>query len=251
MSAIRIAFSEQEAHDLAERYFVKYCGLDFAKEKHSRMYREAMEVRANGIGGIRLNALVASFGPEIFSNHKVTVSGHEISCRAFEQIPDDNVQKVFLYMITAGECACDPKDTITKQLFADIWGTVYVDAGRDLLEDAVRIYAEEEISANPGRKGYLSFPFSPGFFGMKTEESKTISSILGGSEIGISVRDNGVMVPIKTCSGLYLVVSDPAVLPIPRCRTCIGNEKGCIFCKVMMEKTAARGESKHEQTVED
>lgn len=231
-----ITFTEQEARDKAEQYFISYCGLDLSTGKHSRMYNDAMDVWEKGIDGIRLSALVSSFGPEAFSNHKITVQGTEVTCEAFTQIPDENVMKVYLYLITAGECTFGPDDPIIKQLYADIWGTVYVDVGRDLLENVIQKDAEEYLRNIPGAEGYLSSPISPGFFGMAAEESKNINTILSGDEIGISVRDNGVMLPLKTCSGIYLVVKDPSGMPLPECKTCIGNPGGCALCKVMAGK---------------
>lgn len=228
-----ITFTEEEARDKAEQYFISYCGLDLSTEKHSRMYKDAMEVRGNGIDGIGLSALVSSFGPQAFVNHKIVVGDIAITCEAFSQIPDENVIRVYLYLITAGGCNYDDDDPVIKQLYADIWGTVYVDVGRDLLENVIKEDAKIYLRNMNEGEGYLSTAISPGFFGMATEASKNISSILSGHDVGISVRDNGVMLPLKTCSGVYLLVKDPDGMPLPECKTCIGNPGGCALCKVM------------------
>ncbi|HZK02755.1 MAG TPA: hypothetical protein VFC96_07830 [Anaerovoracaceae bacterium] len=236
MNRALITFNEKEAREKAEQYFIRYCGLDLKVDKYIRMYTDAIKVRDDGIEGIQLSALISSFGPEVFSNRKIVYEGNEIYCEAFNRIPKENVKKVYLYIITAGECTFDPDDAIIKQLYADIWGTVYVDVGRDLLERVIEVDAENSLRDTPGGGGFLSTPISPGFFGMRTEESKNINAILSGEEIGISVRDNGIMLPLKTCSGLYLVVDDPDEMPEPECKDCIGSAGGCSLCKVMTER---------------
>lgn len=232
MKNTKITFSEEEARSLAERYYIKFCGLDFEKEKHRRMYREAMDVRSNGIQGIKIQARISSFGSEAFKGHKVTACGFELECRAFEQIPDKNVKGGYLYMITAGECSCGQDEAMTRQLFADLWGTAYIDAGRDLLGAMIHEMAEEELRAGPGGGGYLSGSFGPGFYGMELVESINIERILNGSDIGVKVLESGIMLPMKTCSGLYLVVDDPDQLPAFECEACIGNPGGCEFCSI-------------------
>lgn len=228
MKKVLVTFKEQDVRRRAEQYFFKYSGLDISKEKHECMYKEAIIVREKGLKGINLSALVAFFGPGAYRNNKIIFEKNEIKCEAFGQISGTNVLGIYFYLITAGECACGSEEAITDRLYADIWGTAYVDAGRDFLEDTIKNDVEKRMK----KRGHLSIPISPGFFGMETGESKTINAILSGEEIGISVKDSGVMLPLKSCSGLYFVVRDPTEMPSPECRDCIGNPGGCRLCKV-------------------
>jgi len=229
---MRINIKEEEARGLAEEYYVRICGLDLEKEKHRRMYQESRQVWEQGIQGISIDALVASFGPDAFRGGKVVAGDMELHCNAFAQIPDANVRGVYLYMITAGECRCGHDEPITRRLFADIWGTSYVDAGRDLLNERIRQWAEEDLRADPSGGRYLSNCFGPGFYGMDLVETRNLYRILNGDEIGVKVMDSGIMLPLKTCAGLYLVVEDPDKLPAAECQACIGNPSGCKFCKL-------------------
>lgn len=232
MEKRNIIFSEKDARGAAREYFLKNSGIDLEKEKHRRMYAEGAEVLEQGKDGIKIAALVSRYDSEVYQNNRIGINGKVISCEAFSQVPDDNVLGVYLYMITSGECICDEDDRITRRLYADIWGTAYVDAGRDRLEELIRENAEMAFRNERGLKGYISCSFSPGFYGMKLTENAVINKIVGGDEIGISVKENGVMLPLKTCSGIFLVVKDKESLPGTDCMTCVGNPKGCMFCKL-------------------
>lgn len=230
-----VTFEEEDVREKAQGYFIKYSGLDLSKEKHKRMYKDAVKVWEAGLEGISLSALISSYGPEAYTDQKIAIDGNEIRCQAFSQIPDSNVLALYLYLITAGECLCNSEKPISNQLYADIWGTAYVDAGRDHLEELIRRDAEDKLKKRPGIEGCLSIPISPGFFGMTTEESKTISAILSGQDMGITVKDNGVMLPLKSCSGIYLVVRDLSKMPLAGCKNCIGNPGGCKLCRLMSQ----------------
>lgn len=236
MNKQKVTFSEQEAYGAARQYFIQNCGIQFNNDKHHRMYKEGLEVRECGFHGIHINAIISKFGPEVFHDHGIHIGDRDISCEAFSQIPDDNVTSVYLYMITGGECVCSKEDTIMRQLFADIWGTSYVDSGRDMLEGVIKRDAEQDVLSSSQQTGYLSPSYGPGFYGMEMPENKKIAEILESDRIGVEVRDSGIMVPLKSCSGIYLVVKDPAGLPLKACQTCRGNAKGCEQCRMRSPK---------------
>ena len=111
---------------------------------------------------------------------------------------------------------------MTKQLYADLWGTAYLDAAR---EEFRKILLKT-------KNLYLSESISPGFYGMSVEENIKICQILSGEKIGVSTNENGTMTPMKTCSGIYLAVDEPKYFLSADCKSCMGNPGGCIMCKL-------------------
>ena len=59
-------------------------------------------------------------------------------------------------MLTAGECYFSSEENIMDFLYADIWGTNYVDAGVQLMTERIR---EDLEKVFPDRKMYLSDEF--------------------------------------------------------------------------------------------
>jgi hypothetical protein len=138
------------------------------------------------------------------------------------------------------------------KLYAHMWGTAYVDAGRVILENRIREQALAEPadggSAGAGdgdrdpkgagsggpEKGdpVLSPAFSPGFYGMDNKNNITIVDLLGAGEIGVRCVDTGVMLPIKTCTGIFFVTDDGVRFPGDECLVCIGNKKSSAECMI-------------------
>ncbi|QAT43393.1 hypothetical protein [Aminipila luticellarii] len=226
----KIQLDEEIVYPLAEQRFIKTCGFDLNREKHQRMMKRGQKVREDGIGGIRIQALVSFYDSEIFKDGRIRAGDAEICCNYFEQIPENAVKGIYFYMLTAGECYFSSEDNIMDFLYADIWGTNYVDAGIEILKGKIE---EDMKNRLKGEKPvYLSEEFGPGYFGMPIMESKKFFQILNGEEIGVSVKDSGLLIPQKTCSGLFFVLNDPDIKTEPECMRCLGNPSGCRFCKI-------------------
>ena len=141
----RISIEEAKAFPLAEQRFIKTCGFNLETEKHQRMMKMGLAVREQGVDGIKINALVSFYGKEAFDGSHVKVEGTEISCNYFEQIPKDWVEGVYFYMLTVGECLFSSEENIMDFLYADIWGTNYVDAGIEILKERLQADLREKF----------------------------------------------------------------------------------------------------------
>lgn len=225
----KISIEEAKAFPLAEQRFIRTCGFNLETEKHQRMMKMGLAVREQGVDGIKIDALVSFYDKEAFTGSRVQVEGTEISCNYFEQIPRDWVEGVYFYMLTVGECLFSSEENIMDFLYADIWGTNYVDAGIEILKGRLQ---EDLKKRFPEKKLYLSDEFGPGYFGMPVVESKKFFNILDGEAIGVWVKDSGLMIPQKTCAGLYLVLNKQGVKAEPECMQCRGNAAGCQFCAI-------------------
>lgn len=227
----KVSIEESKAFPLAKKRFVQTCGFDLETKKHQRMMDMGLKVRDDGVEGIKINALVSFYGPEVCKqNGIIKVGDAEITCNFFEQIPAECVEGVYFYMLTAGECYFSSEENIMDFLYADIWGTNYVDAGIELLtEEWIKADMAERFK---GKELYLSEEFGPGYFGMPVIETKKFFQFLDGSQIGVRVKESGLMIPQKTCAGLYIVLNTPKIKAEPECMKCHGNAAGCNFCAV-------------------
>lgn len=236
MKNVVVEFDEQQAYEKANDYFVKICGFRMNEDKHKKMLALGMDARTQGMDGIRIKAVISSFGAEVFRDHQVILEGKTFNCPAFQLMEPCNIKKIYAYILTVGECIYSDEDDIVKQVFSDIWGTAYTDAARDLLEDYIAQNIEQEYTGQLGRDLFLSDAFGPGFYGMDVGQTKDLFQFLDAESIGMKVKDSGLMLPQKSCSGLYFAVSDTSDLPHPNCRECIGNMMGCSFCRFRHER---------------
>lgn len=227
-----ITFNEKDLFVRAKEHFVRICGFHSSEEKHRRMLTMGMEARSHGLSGIDIRAVVSSYDAEVYRDHKVSIDGTEFTCTAFSRINDEMVKKIYAYLLTVGECTYTETDDIMNQLFSDIWGTAYTEAARDLLQAYIVNDIEKEYPDRLKDSLFLSETFGPGFYGMDVEQSKDLFRVLNAQSIGIQVRDSGIILPLKSCSGLFFVVTDPNVLPKPDCRECLGNVISCSFCRL-------------------
>lgn len=226
----KICIEERKAYPLAEKRFVQTCGFNLETEKHQRMMKMGAEVRDKGVAGIDIQALVSFYGPEVCRDGMIAIGDVELTCNYFKQIPAECVEGVYFYMLTAGECYFSSEENIMDFLYADIWGTNYVDAGIEVLtEEYIKADMAERFQ---GKELYLSEEFGPGYFGMPVIETKKFFQILDGSLINVKVKDSGLMIPQKTCAGLYIVLNRSDIKAEPECMRCHGNAAGCNFCAI-------------------
>lgn len=222
-----ITLKEQDLYEEALAYFIRYSGLDFTKEKHHRMMEAAYQARTAGLHGIDVRAVVSRWDGDCLSGGMLTRNGSTLDCRAFSQIPDGSVHHIYAFVITAGECVSSEDDSITTQLFAHTWGTAYVDVARIALANAFFVDAQQSF---PEGDVQLSSYFGPGFYGMPMTENQRLCAWLEADTIGVTTKENGLMLPLKSCSGLYLTLSDLSLMPPESCEACAGNPKGCAYC---------------------
>lgn len=240
MNLKKIKFEEKELRELAENYFMNAGGFDSTKSKHRRMIDRAMAVREECFFGHTINSHIKILDKCTFQSGEIVLDGGKITGNCLRNISDQNVLMMYVYIITVGHVEYEQYDSIVDQLHADMWGTAYVDAGRDMLEK----YISEEVNKKfPGKLNesiYLSQGLSPGFYGIPPQSSVPIKVITKAEQLGIDVRENGVMIPIKTCSGIHMVVNDKNELPKMSCVNCIGNTKSCMLCRMRNEDMEVR-----------
>ena len=229
-----IRISEERAHAGAEKRFINTCGITpGGSKKHQRMLEQGLKARESGIDGIDIRSLVRFVGPEAFRDGKIYVDDAVLDCNYFTRIPPEYVEGMYIYMMTVGECLFESEDKIMEFLFADIWGNSYVDSGIEALrEDYVIPDMKKRF---PGKNVFLSEEFGPGYYGMFVGRTMEFEKILDCASIGVKVKDSGMMIPQKSCAGLFFVLNHELEKE-PACMRCMGNSKGCDFCEINMRR---------------
>ncbi len=213
-------------------YFLRSSGLAREGEKFVKMRRNANKIKEEIEDRVDIKAVLSYFDEFQMIEDILTIQGEAFACNPFFLIKPEKVKGVYLYAITAGDYSMDDRE-IMDQLYADIWGTSYVDAGRIILEE----YILEDFLDRNRTQGYqnsvlISNSFGPGFYGMETGDTKKIFNIIDGSKVGIDCRESGIMVPLKSCTGIYLIVEAGTELPKIECETCLGSTISCNMCNV-------------------
>lgn len=216
-----VSFDSKAADELAEKYFLDICGFKKDSEKHKEMIIDGMRILEKIKSGIRVRAVVESFGKETVRGSSVSIKNIEFRCSVFEQMNSFGIQRIYAYILTAGECEIHG-DSLLERMYADFWGTAYVDAGRDLLKSHI----QEKHGAL-----FVTDSFGPGYYGMEVSQLGNFFRILDGSKIGVRLNESGMMVPIKSCAGFYAVADSGRKLPETECMSCGANAGGCRFCR--------------------
>lgn len=228
-----VTISMAEADAFAMDYFMKICGLNRDGEKYRRMQVQGMQIKELIRDRVKIQAVVSSFpGSAIDGNHAV-LNGITFECNAFQRLDPDHVTGIYAYLLSAGIFELADQDPIMDQLFADIWGTAYVDAGLELLKQFV---AEDLKERSDARGSRVLDPFGPGFYGMDVTQVGKFFELLDGDQIGVKARSSSLILPLKSCSGFFIGVDDDSALPDADCKSCCAEYKNCAFCHAVIRR---------------
>lgn len=215
-----ITFNRKEADTIATEYFFNICGFNRDKEKHKLMMNNGLTVRDEMMNNLNVRAVISAFGKEAICGKTIDLNEIKFECNAFEHINNASVKKIYAYILTAGGGDID-SESIMDRLYADIWGTAYVDAARDLLQKEIK---DRNLDL------FVSESFGPGYYGMDVTQLNNFFKVLDGEKIGVQVKDSSLMVPVKSCAGFYIIVDNEGELPQSDCKDCLANSTGCQFC---------------------
>lgn len=223
-----ISINKDKLFTSANDSFLKICRLEENSKKHAKMYRKAMEVHDNGIDGININAIVSFYDKSIIKNKTIVIGDIEIDFEFLQKVDKDSVNGVYFYALTVGECNFESEEKIMDFLYADIWGTSYVDAAEEEVRHILSDDAKERLGSNVD----ISKSMGPGYFGMSVGEAHKIAKVLDYDKIGIRIKESGMLIPQKSCSGFYLVLTEGKNVFPNECMYCSGNSLGCEFCRI-------------------
>ncbi len=216
---------EAACNELALRIFTANSGINKEGRKFERMRKDAFRMREMIEDKIDLHAEAIYYTADEMelSGQTLEIAGTGLSCRAFEQISPDAVEGVYLYACCAGDYYLED-EPIMDQLYADIWGTAFT--------DAVRLLIKKELEKDAA----LSDSFGPGFYGMELTELEKLAQLLDFDALGIEVRNSCVMVPVKSCAGIYFQTNENYRKMNRACESCYGTHTSCKLCMVHGER---------------
>ena len=251
-----IHISVEVADRYAYDYFINICGFRNKEgDKYKRMLDRGMRIRERIADKIDMKAVVSSYDGSIISGNKAKIGDTVFVCNAFEQLNQESIEIIYAYLFTAGSLELDDDDPVIDQLYADIWGTAYTDAGLEVLKHRLKAEFDKSRSGisgdgrNPGRNGndgkdetkdgkeaVILDPFGPGFYGMDVDQIGLFFEVLDGDKIGVKARTNSLILPLKSCAGFFVIVNDDTKLPSADCKSCRADHRGCEFCQAVIKR---------------
>ena len=216
-----IQFDTTALHNEAVRLFAGMSGAGRNWKTPGGLGEMSAEILREISGGIDPKAVCSYFPADRVRKEgkEITIDGVAFRCNAFEQIGKEQIRGAYAWFIFAGEYRLEERP-VMDQLLADMWGTAFADAARKYC----RLALEKEA--------HLSDEFGPGFYGMDLRQMKDLAKLADPSLIGIEVRENGILVPLKSCGGLYLEVGEGYAALDKACADCKGAAAGCGFCSI-------------------
>lgn len=228
-----VTISMAEADAFAMEYFMKICGFNREGEKYQRMLKQGLDIKEQIRERVEIKAVLSSFPGISISGNKADLNGVVFECNAFQRLDPAHICRIYAYVMSSGIYELEDSDPIMDQLFADIWGTAYVDAGLELLK---RFVESDVLEFCESKEVKVLDSFGPGFFGMDVTEVGKFFQILDGDLIGVKARSNSLMLPLKSCSGFFLAVDDASSLPGADCKSCLSGFKNCAFCQAVIKQ---------------
>lgn len=226
MTTVNISPSAYDS--LAEALFLQSSGTNKPGAKQKRMKDAAFQVRKDLEPQIRIRAGYTFYPDLSFQGNILQVHGVSLKCSAFEQLSSESISGAYIYAVSAGNYEL-PDRPLMDQLYADLWGSAYTEAGRTLLHKEL-----EKLSS-------LSDSFGPGFYGMALAELEHFSQLIELDELGISIYKNRILLPQKSCIGLLFSVNTAYRKLRQECLSCLGNHTSCRLCTLRHSAAISNG----------
>lgn len=212
-----VMLNKEECLQQAEGLFLRASGLNQQGAKFERMRQDAFAALDRLERNIDIKVVYRVIESAALEGKQLCVEGMEISCAGFEQIPPESIESVVVYALTAGNYEVAGADFF-DQCYADLWGTAFTEA-------AFTVWREKM-----SKKHALSDCFGPGYFGMDVSQLDYIAALADSSSIGLRVTDAHVILPQKSCMGLFFYVNQRYKPLSSACKYCSGNKHACRLC---------------------
>lgn len=225
-----IKITKEETDDSATEFFMKISGLNNKEDKNARLLSQGICLRDKIQDQINIRAVVSSFPGTIMKRNVITLDEVIFESNAFQSFDPNGIRGIYAFILTAGDFDNNDQISVLDQLYTDIWGTSYVEAGLSVLKQ----YIEQDLieGAKQLNKGFTILNhFGPGFYGMDINQLKRFFVLLDSDSIGVKLESSGLMIPIKSCAGFFVAVNDGTKLPKSDCKNCRAEFKNCSFCQ--------------------
>ncbi len=231
MENIIIKYKEELLAETADVYFDSMCGFTKEKPKAVAMKIQASELRNKINDKIQVRGIYSIYTNDIFNDGKLLINNIDFSFQRLSIINKNSVIKIIPYILTAGDYELDDSHSMLDKFYADTYGTAYVDAGRDELKRDLLQKVKEETLINGKRDIFISDSIGPGFYGIDTSKVGDFFKILDGDKIEVKTNYYNVILPVKSCVGMFIIVDDSKLLPDYDCMSCTTKDLNCTFCR--------------------
>ncbi|MGM9571990.1 MAG: hypothetical protein ACI3ZR_07215 [bacterium] len=218
-------------YELAEKYMSVMCGFDRPGRRAEKSQRSALKVRQMVFDGLEMDFLLGRFSSENVLPEGFSFGSQLMECAALAKIREESIQSGYLFMFHAPmpDLSAFP---LSEIYLADSWQTCFVNAGRDVLRQLLLERTAEEY----GRKFYITDTLAPGMFGIPVSAVKTFFQLLPAEEIALELLPSGMMQPVKSFVGIYLLLDREAVISSVNCAECLSHHTKCEYCKNYAER---------------
>lgn len=231
MQNIILKYEEELLADIADVYFDSMCGFTKEKPKAVAMKIQASELKNKIYDKIQVRGIYSIYTNEIFNEGKLLINEIDFSFQRLSKMNKSSIIKIIPYILTAGNYELEDSCSMLDKFYADTYGTAYVDAGRDELKNDLFQKVMEEILTHDKREIFISDSIGPGFYGIDTSKVGDFFKILDGEKIGVKTNDYNVILPVKSCVGMFIIVDDSKLLPDYDCMSCSTRDVNCKFCR--------------------
>lgn len=231
MKNIIVQLDKEEGQARAREYFMDTCGLYRRADINPKHIAESLGTFDEVYDHIDIRAVFSRYDRGSVQGDRLVCDGVDFQCRALSQVPVEDVLEVYIYLLTVGDVK-PTSERVVFQVYCDMWQTVFVDVGRDLLQEHIKNTLTYETFA-------ISDTFGPGFFGMPATDTEKFFQVLAADKIGASIRPGGLMIPVKSYAGFFLVTTKEESLPSKDCENCVSSRKTCSYCKTGRQRGPA------------
>ena len=256
---IILKFDPSVLEERAKFHFIKICGFDRNPVKFKKMLDMGLKVLESIQDRIDVRVSISEYPRNVVQGNQIKIDDKIFISNALEQFDQEKIIKVYSYLMTSGDIGpLGETDSMMDDFYKDTWGTAYIDGGRDMLkewiyEQNIKSKVESQIETKSGLQGeseaeshwkskeennfeqndiVISDSFGPGFYGMDISYIKDFFSFMNNEEIGMSLMKSGMMLPIKSFAGFFIVLEKGSKLPESACQNCIMKTKSCVFCRM-------------------
>ncbi|UWG98173.1 vitamin B12 dependent methionine synthase [Dehalobacter sp. DCM] len=218
-----IRLDKNQGKDLAEKAFRDMCGYNRGKTVSPKIIERSLRSLDDVDDQIAITVLISEYEKPYYDGTEMILDGQAFFCQALAQIPAGEIERVYVYLLTAGEVDLSGASGLNS-VYYDIWQNAYVDAGQEILRRHL-----QGLSCNHDK--FVSGNFGPGYFGMEISLVEKIFSILDADKINMKLLSGGFMYPLKSYAGFFAVTSSKQNVAEIDCDNCMSSGKTCVYCR--------------------
>lgn len=183
--------------------FAFYAHLNLEKKRHQELLTRAYACYEDIRTRVTPKAVIATPAQIAVTPAQLCLDGVPFESPVFGQLSPEKLRQAFVYFLTVGDCPA-PEGSLVDLLIYDTWGTVLVEATRAQLET----YLQEKNAPLA-----LSCSYGPGYFDIPRPAMLSLPKLADPTKIGIEVMENTLLLPQKSCAGIYLTATDATGFP--------------------------------------